>query len=323
MHAVWLVLLQAQVIRATLVQTIPPHLRREGQSGAEEIELVQFDAGRLTIPSVETAKQSARREWTALRKMGGVAVLSHFMVANQYRDDHSYGLYRLTHSPTSRQQIEECLGRIAGDLEEIRDLLSGETFAAVQGFVARARVAFQTGWEHYVAFSAREREAVKQRLRFSFKAWVADQQRAVPELAEAVTWEEDARLFPELYCDADTVRRGLNAIVENAVKHGGPVAVRIRRNDERLEAVIEDRGVGFANLAERFQAPGGSAGGGLADVKRLTTWFRVRIEATTTVCYDLATKEQDFLRGPHTGTRYVLSCPLPATLPSRASERVP
>ncbi len=117
MHAIWLILVQAEILRATVLQTVPPQFRAQGESCARQVAL---DLGKLPMPVMQDIKRSGIREHDTLRKMGGVAVLSHFMVANTYREDQSYGLYRLTHSPTSPALIEESLDRVARDLEDVK-----------------------------------------------------------------------------------------------------------------------------------------------------------------------------------------------------------
>ncbi len=325
MHAIWLILVQAEILRATVVQTVPPQFRAPGESSAREVAL---DLGKLPMPVMQDIKRSGIREHDTLRKMGGVAVLSHFMAANTYRGDQSYGLYRLTHSPTSPALIEESLGRVGRDLDDVREWLSEEALALIEQFIGQAKAAFSSGWEPFLEWSPAGREKLKAHLRFSFREWAEGLPRSFPGLQFEFQWEGDADIFPELYCEAAVVRRGLNAIVENVAKHeypdqgDRPLAVRIARTDGRLEVRIEDRGVGFPRLAERFQKRAGSTGGGLTDIKRLAKWFQVRIDSTCRVSYDLGTSEERLLRGPHTGTVYVLTCRLPPTLESRASERV-
>ena len=328
MHAIWLVLVQAEIIRATLLQTRPPKFRSPGESCALPVSL---DVGKLPMPVMQEIKRSGIRERVDLEKLGGIAVLSHFMAANMYREDQSYGLYRLTHTPTSQPLIEESLRRIDGDLEDVSSQLSRSARDAIEKYVSAARAALNEGWRSFEQWSERSREALKGMLRFSFKSWVATVRARCQPLGIVIEdrWHEDAGIFPEIYCDAAVVRRGLDAIVENMVSHayregeeGRSVAVDIYRNDQRLEVVLQDGGMGFGNLRDRFHKGGGSTGGGIADIKLLKTWFQVRIESTSKVAYDLSTDDEQPLRAEHTGTRYVLACRLPPTLESRASERV-
>lgn len=328
MHAIWLVIVQAGIIRATLLQTIPPQYRCVGESCASEVSI---DIGKLPMPIVQDIKRSGIRERVDLEKLGRIARLSHFMAANIYCEDQSYGLYRLTHTPTSQSSIEESLRRVDGDLEDVSGLLSKAAKDRVERYITEARIALNESWQHFERWSEVNRGRLKETLRFSFKDWVKSlKDRYEPGgIVVEDEWDEDAQIFPEIYADCDVVRRGLDAIIENMAGHAycegeenRSLVVEIRRNPHRMEIVLKDTGRGFGNLRDRFHKGSGSTGGGLADIRLLADWFQVRIESTSNVAYDITADEEQSLRTAHTGTRYVLYCRLPPTLESRASERV-
>jgi hypothetical protein len=327
MHAIWLVLVQAEIIRATLLQTIPPRYRTRGESCALPVSL---DVGKLPMPIVQDIKRSGIQEQANLEKIGGVAVLSHFMRANVYPRDQSYGLYRLTHTGMSQSAIEETLRRIDRDLEDVAESLSTSTKGRVEQYIRDARTKFNEGLQRYEEWVAQNSEALKGALRFSFKEWIDKVRNSLEPSGITVECElrEDASMpkRDEVYCDADVVQRGLCAIVENMVKHGyskgeenRSLKITISRNNQRCQIVLEDQGRGFRNPRDHFQMVG-DTGAGVPDIKLLRTWFQINIEATSKVTYNLNDNVEKTMRESNTGTRYVLTCRLPPTKTSAVSE---
>ena len=325
MHAIWLVLVQAEIVRATLLQTVPARFQKPGEPCAR---VVSLDIGKLPMPVVENLKRTSIREHEARKRLGPVARLASFMASNVYGPYEGYGLYLLTHT-SSRERVEQCLQSVEEHLQEVREILSPRGVERIEQYVSDGRREFQKGYEEFTQWAMAERGPLKDAFRFSFKEWVATAQsqyrRTLPITCEIA---EDARFMfsHPIYCEADVVRRGLDAIAENAATRAypddaarpGELLVTFRKRDEALEIRLEDRGVGFSELTTCFQKGPGATGGGLRDVREMAKWFHaVQVESGCRVRYDVREDREDRLISAGTGTSFVILFRPPPTLESQ------
>jgi anti-sigma regulatory factor (Ser/Thr protein kinase) len=331
MHAIWLVLLQAEIIKATLLQTIPARFRKAGESCAREVVLDLI--GRLPSPVIRDLKRRGVQEREERRKQGSVAVLAHFICSNIYGTDSSYGTYRLTHH-SSREQVGETLKRIDEDVNDLVGYLQPEGMDRVRRFVEGARGAFDQGEKAFRDWVGDNAEDYKSAFRFNVKDWVADvQQDREHELRLEVQVDEDTEyLFSQdLFCEADVVRSGLDNILQNAICHGykdrpgpNPMKLRVRLEPETADAVaglrleLTDHGRGFAQVAQHFRKPSGSAGCGMAAIRSLRHWFRLEVRSVYREVYQVnEDRDEKAQPAPGTGVTFVLTYAVPRTQESK------
>jgi len=327
MHAIWLILVQAGILRARPIQTRPERFRKMGESVGREVSL---DVGKLPMPTMRNLEIRFVRDYRERRSLGPIAVLSDFVSAREHREDNSYGLYRITHSPASEMWVGETIHRIAEDVRDVEEFLSDSARSRLRGYIAEAEGAFRSGYEAYKAWfnsSAEERSELKKLFRFCFRSWQAEiRDRFASRLEIEAEWNENAEVLSDIHCEAEVVRRGLDAIVENAAEHAYPAGARgkmqltIERGRSNLTIVLADFGKGIPNLAGRFRRSAEATGNGMSDVKQLARWFDIEAVSTTSLAYSFrCDKERTVDASPGTGTRYTLACQLAPTLASEPS----
>jgi hypothetical protein len=320
MHAVWMILVQAEILRARMLQTVPPHYLKPGEPCAREVSL---DLRRSPMPVVQGLKRTGAIEYEDRRRGGPPSLLASFLAANVYGPTDDYGLYLLTHTPPSRERVEACLGHVEEDLRQVQDYLSPDGLRAIRDYIGGARASFRVDFDAFKTWSLDHREALKRRFRLGLEEWAnaaSETYRGRLEISTRVDDDASRHVRGEIYCEAEVVRRGLDVIVENAWTrayagdHVGPreLVVSVRLDRGNLVVSLEDHGRGFTEVAMKFHKGPGSSGGGLEDLRKLDPWFQdLTVESTCRVRYDVKRAKEVPAPGPGTGTRYTLAYRLP------------
>ena len=322
MHAVWLLMVKSEILKATLVETTPPTFLKDGEAPVRQID--------LDIPELPTVKKYVRRLLLAeLRgKPNRMRDLALLFASEKFGGEKHCGFDCITHSQRSMDDVAKCLERVEDDLELARNSLTKDGFDELSQYIQEAKSAFNDGPKAYQSWSAENTGRLHGNFRFRFLKWINQARSTYGDMISVTLKPGNMTRDPAIYCERQVIEAGLYAIINSALQHAWPegsctdkeklkktIRIHFTKSPGKRVLRILNTGVGFPGIREAFTALSspdtGTAGTDLRRIARLADYFHVQVNSVCRQQYTLNSGDLAEVWNEHTGTEYIITVELP------------